>query len=215
MALTLFFHPFASYCQKVLIALYENQTPFQSELVDLSNEASRSAFSKLWPIGKFLVLRDGARDRLIPESSIIIEYLAHYFPGAVELVPKDPDRAREARLMDRFFDCHVADPMAKIVTDRLRPSGQHDPFGVEQAKASLLTAYGILERDMARRTWATGESFGMADCAAAPALFYADLVLPLTDAYPLTKRYLSRLVARPSMARVLEEAAPYFEIFPR
>jgi glutathione S-transferase len=215
MTLTLFFHPFASYCQKVLLALYENQTPFQGELVDLSNEASRSAFLKLWPIGKFPVLRDSARGRLIPESSIIIDYLAQYFPGSVELVPRDPDRAREARLMDRFFDCHVADPMAKIVTDRLRPSGQHDAFGVEQAKASLLTAYGIIERDLAQRTWAIGESFSMADCAAAPALFYADLVLPLTEAYPLTKAYLSRLVARPTMARVLEEAAPYFKFFPR
>jgi glutathione S-transferase len=105
--------------------------------------------------------------------------------------------------------------MAKIVTDRLRPDGQHDLLGVEQAKASLLTAYGLLERDMARRTWATGESFSLADCAAAPALFYADLVVPLTEAFPLTKAYLSRLVARPAMARVLEEAAPYFELFPR
>jgi glutathione S-transferase len=214
MSLTLYFHPFASFCQKVLIALYENETPFTGKLVDLGDEASRAAFLKVWPIGKFPVLRDDARDRTIPESSIIIEYLAQHYPGKVTLVPSDLDVARQARLRDRFYDCYVSEPMQKVVGDRLRPAGKHDPFGVEHAKAALQTAYRMIEQEMATSTWAMGDSFSMADCAAAPALFYANLVVPIGAEQPHTTRYLSRLMARPSVARVMKEAEPYFKLFP-
>jgi glutathione S-transferase len=215
MALTLYFHPFASFCQKALIAFYENETPFTGELVDLGNEASRAAFLKVWPIGKFPVLCDSVQDRTIPESTIIIEYLAQHYPGRVALVPADADLARQTRLRDRFYDCYVSEPMQKIVGDRLRPPGKNDPFGVEQAKAALHTAYGLIEKEMATNTWAMGDAFSMADCAAAPALFYANLVVPFGDAHPHTAAYLARLMARPSFARVVKEAEPYFELFPR
>jgi glutathione S-transferase len=215
MSLKLYFHPFASFCQKVLIALYENETPFTGQLVDLGDAESRAALLKVWPIGKFPVLRDDARDRTIPESSIIIEYLAQHYPGRVALVPADPDLARQTRLRDRFFDLHVHEAMQKVVGDRLRPAGQHDEFGVEQAKRALQTAYGMINEEMAASTWAMGDAFSMADCAAAPALFFANLVSPIGDAHPNTAAYLSRLMARPSVARVREEAEPYFELFPR
>jgi len=215
MSLKLYFHPLASFCQKVLVALYENDTPFEPHLVDLGDATSSAEFKKLWPIGKMPVLRDEARDRTIPESSIIIEYLAQHYPGRTRLVPADADLARQTRLRDRFYDLYVQEPMQKVVADRLRPAGATDPFGVEQAKAVLQTAYGMIDRDMAARTWAMGDEFGMADCAAAPALFYANLVLPLEDAHGNVARYLDRLMQRPSFARVVEEARPYFGLFPQ
>jgi glutathione S-transferase len=214
MSLKLYFHPLASFCQKVLIALYENDTPFEPHLVDLGDATSNAAFKQLWPIGKMPVLRDDARDRTIPESSIIIEYLAQHYPGRTRLVPADPDLALRTRLRDRFYDLYVQEPMQKVVTDRLRPAGAHDLHGVAQAKALLQTAYGLIERDMAANPWAMGDEFGMADCAAAPALFYANLVVPFGDTHPNAARYLGRLMERPSFARTVEEARPYFALFP-
>lgn len=183
MSLTLYFHPLSSFCQKVLIALYENGTPFVPQIVDLADDASRAAFLKIWPIGKFPVLRDDARDQTVPESGIIIEYLDQHHPGRTPLVPADADLAWRTRLRDRFYDLYVNAPMQKIVTDRLRPAGHTDPHGVEQARTQLQVAYGLIEEEMAGKTWAMGDAFGMADCAAAPALFYADLVLPFGDAH--------------------------------
>ncbi len=214
MSLTLHFHPLSSYCQKALIALYENDTPFETHLVDLGDEASREAFKRLWPLGKMPVLRDDARDRTVPESSIIIEYLAQHYPGPTQLVPADPDLARQVRLRDRFYDLHVMDPMAKVVTDRLRPEGGHDPYGVDLAKAALQTVYGMIEQDMASKTWAMGESFTMADCAAAPALFFANYASPFGPAHPHVTAYLERLMQRPSFARAQREAQPYMVYFP-
>lgn len=214
MTLKLYFHPLASFCWKVLIALYENDTPFEPHIVDLGNEASRADFTKLWPIAKMPVLRDDARDATIPESSIIIEYLAQHYPGRTQLVPTDADLARQTRLRDRFFDLYVHEPMQKIVTDRLRPAGKNDPHGVEQAKALLANAYGMIDKEMATRTWAMGEDFGMADCAAAPALFYANKVKPFGDTHKHLASYLDRLVKRRSFARTVEEAKPYFDLFP-
>jgi glutathione S-transferase len=214
MALTLHFHPLSSFCMKVLIALYENDTPFEPHLVDLGDPTSSAAFKQLWPIAKMPVLRDDARDRTVPESSIIIEYLAQNYPGRIELVPADPDLARQTRLRDRFYDLYVQEPMQKIVGDRLRPAGAQDPFGVEQARALLQTAYGMIEQDMASRSWAMGDAFSMADCAAAPALFYANRVLPFEAGHLNAARYLGRLMERPSFARVVEEARPYFGLFP-
>lgn len=213
--LALYYHPLASFCWKALIALYENDTPFEPRLVDLGDAASRSAFERVWPLAKFPVLRDEARGVTVPESGIIIEYLARHYPGEVPLVPADPDRAREARLCERIHDQHVHVHMQKIVVDRLRPADMHDPFGVEEARASLRTAYAMLDADMARRRWAAGEDFGMADCAAAPALYYADKVEPFGDRHANLAAYLERLRQRPSFARVLEEAEPYFAMFPQ
>lgn len=214
MSLILYMHPLASFCHKVLIALYENDTPFQPRIVDLGNASSRAEFLKVWPIGKFPVLRDEARDQTIPESSIIIEYLAQYYPGKTALVPADADLAREARLRDRYYDLYVQLPMQKIVGDRLRPAGKTDPHGVEQAKASLMTAYAMIDQDMATRIWAMGDQFGIADCSAAPSLFYANKVLPFCATHSNVSAYFDRLMQRPSFARVLSEAQPYLELFP-
>jgi glutathione S-transferase len=215
MSLALYFHPLSSFCQKVLVALYENDTPFEPHIVDLGSDASSADFKRIWPIGKFPVLRDNARDRTVPESSIIIEYLAQHHPGRTRLVPSDADLARQTRMRDRFFDLYVNVPMQKIVTDRLRPAGKNDPLGVDQARTLLQTACGMVDQDMAARTWAMGDAFGMADCAAAPALFYADLVMPLADAHRNAGTYLARLLERPSFARAVKEAEPYRKLFPQ
>jgi glutathione S-transferase len=215
MSLKLYFHPLSSFCQKALIALYENGTPFEPRVVELADEASRAEFLKIWPVGKFPVLRDEARDRTIPESSIIIEYLAQHFPGRTRLVSADADLAWQVRLRDRFYDLYVNVPMQKVVTDRLRPAGQNDAHGVEQARALLATAIGVIDEEMAGKTWAMGEEFTMADCAAAPALFYADRVAPFGDTHGNVAAYLDRLKERPSFARALEEAKPYFRLFPQ
>lgn len=215
MSLKLYFHPFSSFCQKALVALYENDTPFEPHIVDLSNEASRAAFKKIWPIGKFPVLRDDARDQTIPEGSIIIEYLAQHYPGKTQLVPADADLAWQTRMRDRFYDLYVNEPMGKVVTDKLRPVGNNDPHGVEQAKAMLKTAYGMIDQEMGTKTWAMGDAFSMADCAAAPAMFYANLVMPFGDTHKNTAAYLGRLMERPSFARAIEEAQPYLALFPK
>ena len=214
MSLTLHYHPLASFCWKVLIALYENGTPFEPHLVDIGDEAASTAFRRMWPIGKMPVLRDDARDRTIPESSIIIEYLAQHHPGERQLLPADPEQALQVRLADRIYDLYVQEPMQKVVTDRLRPAGSNDPHGVELARQQLLTAYGIIERDMAARQWAAGDRFTLADCAAAPALFYANKVLPFTEGHDNVAAYLARLMERPSFARVVAEAQPYRALFP-
>ena len=214
MSLKLYYHPLASYCWKALIALYENATPFEPIIVDLFDPDSAAAFKRIWPIGKFPVLRDEKRNVTVPESVIIIEYLARHYAGPTQLVPSDPDQARQARLSDRFYDHYVNDPMAKIVTDHLRPEGKHDPHGVEEARALLGTALGMVDADMASKTWAVGDTFTMADCAAAPALFYADKVTPFAETHRHAAAYLARLTQRPSFARVLQEAQPYFEMFP-
>src|SRR5712691_9504927 len=145
MSLQLYFHPLSSFCQKVLVAFYENDTPYERHIVDLANEASRADFLKIWPIGKFPVLRDDAKDRTVPESSIIIEYLAQHYPGKTRLVPTDADLARQTRLRDRFFDLYVNVPMQKIFTDKMRPAGKNDPYGVEQARTLLQTACRMID----------------------------------------------------------------------
>jgi glutathione S-transferase len=214
MSLTLYSHPLASFCHKVLVALYENQTPFENRVVDLADERSAAEMLSFWPVGKIPVLRDSSRDRTVPETSVIIEYLTRYYPGATPLLPIDFDLSLEVRLWDRFFDLYVAVPMQKIVTDRLRPSGKNDVAGVEQAKDALRQAYAVAERQLEKREWAAGETFSVADCAAAPALFYASIVLPFSAEFPNTAAYFERLVERPSFARVLREARPYFHLFP-
>ncbi len=215
MPLELYYHPLASFCWKALIALYENDTPFAPHVVDLADAASRAAFLEIWPLGKFPVLRDQESQRTIPESSIIIEYLDRHYPGRTRLVPADADLAREVRLRDRFYDLYVHAPMQTIVIDRLRPAGKQDPYGVEQAWALLRTSYAMIDKEMSARTWAAGEAFSMADCAAAPALFYADKVAPFSETHPHVAAYFERLMRRSSFARVVEEAQPYFKMFPQ
>jgi glutathione S-transferase len=214
MALSLYFHPLASYCWKVLIALYENETPFTPQLVDLGNQQEREAFFKVAPLGKFPVVRADGTGRLVYESSIIIEYLALNHPGHSTLLPTDRHAALEVRALDRFFDQQIHEPMQKHVGDKLRPEGKRDPYGVEQAHAQIEKAYEILEGTLAGRTWAAGETFSLADCAAAPALYYANLVHPIAAGCERVTSYLKRLEARPSFARVLSEAQPYFAMFP-
>ncbi len=214
MALTFYYHPLSSYCQKALMALYENDTPFVPVLVNLQDEASRADFVKLWPIGKFPLLKDG-EDWTVPESSIIIEYLDQKYPGKTKFIPADPDAARQMRMRDRFFDCYVMEPMIKVVADRLRPEGKNDPYGVEQARKMLDTALTLVNEAMSKKTWAAGEDFTMADCAAAPALFYVNRIAPFEASHPHVAGYLDRLLKRPSFARCVREAQPYFEMFPK
>ncbi|RUX75087.1 glutathione S-transferase family protein [Mesorhizobium sp. M7A.F.Ca.US.006.04.2.1] len=214
MSLTLHFHPLASFCWKPLIALYENATPFTPVIVDLGDAESRAACLKISPAGKMPALRDDARGRTVLESSILVEYLAAHYPGPVDLVPAEIDMALAVRQADRFYDFYVQEPMQKIVGDRLRPGDKTDPFGVEQARDRLRNSYAIIEHDMQSKIWAMGDSFTMADCAASPALFYANKVEPLGDRYPAVKRYHDRLLQRPAFARVIGEAQPYFKFFP-
>lgn len=215
MSLTLYYHPLSSFCWKALIALYENDVPFTPKLVNLGDADDRAAFLKLWPIGKFPVLRDDARETTVPESSIIIDYLDRHFGGPTRFIPSDPDLALQTRLRDRFYDLYVHMPMQAIVGDRLRAEGTKDPTGVDQARGRLRTSYAMVEAQMTGGGWAMGDDFTLADCAALPALYYADKVVPLGDELPHTSAYLDRLKARPSVARVLTEAEPYFRMFPQ
>jgi glutathione S-transferase len=213
-SLKLYLHPLSSYCQKVLAALYENQTPFEPVVVNFGDEASAAAFRKLSPVAKIPVLRDEARDRTIPESSIIIEYLGQHYPGHTALIPADPDLALRTRLADRFYDLYVHDPMQRIVGDRLRPADKRDPFGVDAAKASLGKAYDIIDADMAGRTWAIGDVFTMADCAAGAPLFFANKLVPFGDSHKHLAAYFARLSQRPAQARTFREAEPFLKFFP-
>jgi glutathione S-transferase len=215
MSLTLHFHPLASYCWKVLIALYENDIPFTPNKIDLGNPTERAAPLKLWPIGKFPVLSNDSRNEAVPESSIIIEYLDRHYPGATRFIPADPELALQTRLRDRFYDLYVHLPMQKIMVDRLRPADKRDSYGVEEARAQLRTSYGIIEQQMASGAWAMGETFSLADCAAAPSLFYGSMAEPLGEDHGNVRAYLERLKARPSFARVMKEAEPYFNMVPK
>jgi glutathione S-transferase len=209
---SLFAHPFASYCQKVLIALYENGTDFTYRKFGPEDPTAMSELAALWPLKKFPVLLDEGRTYV--ESSIIIEHLAIRHPGAVQLIPKDPVDALEVRMMDRFFDNYVMTPMQSIVADFIRAPSDRDPLGVQQARGLLDSAYGWLNGVMATRNWASGGDFSLADCAAAPSLFYADWVHEIRDEFPHVRAYRRRLLARPSVARTVDEGRPYRALFP-
>lgn len=210
MALKLYSHPFSSYCQKVLISLYENATPFEVRLV--ADAQSREELAALWPLKRFPVLVDEGRTVL--ETSVIIEYLQLHHPGPVRLIPEDPRAALEVRMMDRFFDNYVSTPQGKFVFNQLRPEAHRDPYGVEEARAMLDTAYGWLDGVMAKREWAAGAEFSLADCAAAPALFYADWTHAIDARFANVRAYRQRLLARPSFARAVDEARQYRHFFP-
>ena len=212
--LTLYMHPLSSYCHKPLIAFYENAIPFEPQLVDLGNPAVREEYRKVWPLAKFPVLRDESRGVTVPESTCIIEYLARHYPGAVKLVPDDPELAAQVRSADRFYDLHLHESMGKIVTDKLRPADGHDVIGVAQARERIRIVLGMAESQMATRRWAAGDSFSMADCAAAPPLFFINKMTPLAKEFPRVSAYLDRMMQRPSYARVLAEAQPFLKYFP-
>lgn len=211
--LTLYSHPLSSYCWKVLLALYETGTPFRKELVEGLPKA-HPTLSGFWPIGKMPLLHDAARDQAVPESSIIIEYLRRYYPSTAALIPDELAPQLEARQWDRFFDLYVHTPMGKQVIDRLRPDDGKDPAGVDEARATLDTAYAMLEQRMGTRTWVAGDSFTIADCSAMPALFYAEAVQPFSASHPALAAYLDRLTDRPSARRTIRDARPYFHFFP-
>lgn len=208
--LKLYAHPFSSYCQKVLVALYENGTPFEYRMLD--NERAGTELAALWPLKRFPVLVDGS-DTVV-ESSIVIEHLDLHHPGPIRLVPEDPRAALQVRTMDRFFDNYVMTPMQRIVFDAMRPDEARDPQGVAEARRMLDVAYGWLDGAMSGREWAAGDAFSLADCAAAPSLFYADWVQPVGEAFPHVRAYRKRLLARPSFARAVDEARPYRKLFP-
>jgi len=212
LALTLYAHPLSSYCQKVLIALYENSIPFEYRMLSLNEDAAMAELSSVWPLRRIPVLLDG--ERTVVESSIIIEQLGLYHPGPVRLIPERADLALPARMMDRFFDNYIMSPMQRIVFDSLRAAQDRDPRGVSEAKSLLESAYGWLDKILSEREWAAGGSFSLADCAGAPSLLYADWVHPITSNFLHVQAYRRRLLARPSNARAVDEARPYRSLFP-
>lgn len=210
MALTLYAHPFSSYSQKVQIALWENETPFAAKLVG-EEPGVAEEHRALWPFGKFPTLVDG--DRTVAETTIIIEYLALHHPGPAALLPADPAEALEVRFLDRVFDNYVMTPVQHAVVAVMK-GGARDA-AIAEAAPALETAYAWLEAHLAGRTWAAGEAFTLADCAAAPSLFYADWVHPIDDSrFPALRAYRTRLLARPSVARAVEGGRPYRHYFP-
>jgi glutathione S-transferase len=210
MSLTLYAHPFSSYCQKVLVALYENDVPF--EYRTLEEPSAMTELRARWPFARFPVLVD--EGRTIVESTIIIEHLMLRHGGRVRWLPEVPLKALEARFLDRFFDNDVMTPMQKPVLEALKPAGARPEEAMAEARRSLDLAYGWLEQRLAGRTWATGATMSLADCAAAPSLFYADWVHPIADAFPVLRAYRSRLLAWPAFARAVDEARPYRRYFP-
>ncbi|MGN2252455.1 glutathione S-transferase family protein [Frateuria sp. GZRe12] len=206
----LYAHPFSSYSQKALIALYENDTAF--EYRSLEQPEAREELAALWPMRRFPVLVD--RGSTILEASCIVEYLEIHYPGPVRLIPADPSAALEVRMLDRVFDNYVSTPQQKVVFDSLRPAERRDDYGVTEARTMLETTYAWLDRHMAGREWAASEDFSLADCAAAPFLFYADWTHPIDPAFANVHAYRARLLARPSFARAVDEGRPYRAYFP-
>jgi glutathione S-transferase len=212
MTLALYAHPFSSYSQKALIALYENATPFEMKMLGPDTPQNFGALKKLWPLGKFPVLDDDGA--VVFEATSIIEHLALHHPGPVRLIPEDLRIALDVRNMDRVFDNYVMTPMTWIVHDRLRSSDARDAERVMWGRSMLDTVYRWLDQRMFGRVWAAGETFSLADCAAAPSLFYADWAHPIADEFRELRAYRNRLMTRPSFARVVDEARPYRQLFP-
>ncbi len=212
MALKLYAHPFSSYCQKALTAFYENDIPFEYCQLSPENPQAMVELESVWPFKRFPVLIDGGRP--VREATIIIEYLARFHPGPVQLIPDEREAAIEVRFMDRFFDIYIHTPLQKIVFDTFRPEGSHDSHGVAEAHQAFEAAYRWLDGQLQGREWAAGEDFSLADCAAAPALFYADWAHPVSAEFRNVKAYRQRLLARPSFARAVDEGRPYRHFFP-
>jgi glutathione S-transferase len=212
MPLALYGHPFSSYTQKVLIALYENTTPFEFRSIGPDEPQNSAEWLGRWPLRKFPLLVDGERN--VVETSIIIEYLQLMHPGPVHLLPADPQAALEVRFLDRFFDLHVMDAVQHAVNGALTGDAVKRKDGLALSVSKLDLAYAWLEGHLAGRTWAAGPNFTMADCAAAPALFYADWTHRIGAAFPVLRAYRARLLARPSFARAVDEARQFRPLFP-
>lgn len=212
MSLVLHYHPLSSYCWKVLIALYEKGVAFEARTVDLGDTDARAAYAALWPTAKIPLLQDG--DRVIPETSIQIEHLDLNYPGALALLPGDAAAQLEIRLWDRVFDNYVMSALQHAVGHYLRPEDQRDPLALDTARAQLDMAYGLIQARLPGATWAVGDGFTMADCAAAPSLFYASIFHPFPESRPKLAAYFERLIARPSVARCIAEARPFLSYFP-
>lgn len=212
MTLQFFAHPFSSYCQKALIAFYENDVPFEFRMLSPDEPANGEEFARLWPIKRFPILVDG--ERTILEATSIIEHLQVRHPGPVRLIPDDPDLAVEVRMLDRVFDNYVMTPQGRCVFDAIRPEADRDPYGVREARAMLDSIYDWLDKRMADREWAVGEAFSLADCAAAPSLFYADWTHAIPAEFRHLHAYRARLLARPSFARAVDGGRPYRHFFP-
>lgn len=208
----LYAHPFSSYCQKVLTALYENGTAFEYRLLDHNTPETLADFERRWPIKRFPILVDG--DRQVMEATILIEYLDLHHPGPVKLIPADPDRAIEVRMLDRFFDNYISTPQQRIVFNAIRAEADRDPYGDKEARAMLERAYAWLDRHMEGRIWASGDTFTLADCGAGPFLFYADWTHAIDPAFTHVHAYRKRLLARPSFARAVDEGRPFRSYFP-
>ncbi len=212
MPLSLYAHPFSSYCQKALIALYENETPFQFRMLSADEPENSAEFEALWPLKRFPLLVDGGHR--VAEATIIIEYLEVHYPGKTRLIPADAQSAVDVRFMDRFFDNYISTPQQKLVYDSLRAPENRDAQGVAEARSMLDTAYAWLDETMEGREWAAGDAFSLADCAAAPSLFYADWSHEIGEKFANVRAYRQRLLARPSFARAVDEARPYRSFFP-
>ena len=212
MSLAFYGHPFSSYTQKVLIALYENDIPFEFRCLGPETPEHAAEWLRRWPVGKFPMLLEG--DHAVVETSIIIEYLQQTRPGPVRLLPDDARQALDARFLDRFFDLHVMSPVQHAVGGALSGDADKARDALAHACDKLELGYAWAERQLPGRTWACGDAFTLADCAAAPSLFYADWVHRIGEAYPLLRAYRARLLARPSFARAVEEARPYRSLFP-
>ncbi len=212
MTLELYAHPFSSYCQKVLIALYENDTPFEFKMLDPDHSQNMAVLQSHWPIGKFPMLLDNGFP--VYESTVIIEYLSQHYPGNIALLPDAAGEAIEVRLMDRIFDNYVMNVLQAIVNNAMRPDDAKDQTGTDQAHAMLDKIYHWLESRLAGKVWATGDAFTLADCAAAPSLFYADWAHPIPEENKTLRTYRARLLGRPSIKRAVDEARPYRHLFP-
>jgi glutathione S-transferase len=208
----LYAHPFSSYCQKVLTALYENGTAFEYRLLDHNDPETLADFERRWPIKRFPILIDG--DRQVMEATILIEYLDRHYPGPITLIPADPDKAIEVRMLDRFFDNYISTPQQKIVFNAIRAEADRDPYGDKEARDMLERAYAWLDRHMEGRMWASGDTFTLADCGAGPFLFYADWTHAIDPAFTHVHAYRKRLLARPSFARAVDEGRPFRAYFP-
>ena len=208
----LYAHPFSSYSQKALTALYENGTDFEYRILDHTDPETLADFAARWPIKRFPILVDG--DRTIVEATTVIEYLGLHYPGPVKLIPDDPDAAIEVRMLDRFFDNYISTPQQKVVFNAIRQEADRDPYGIIEARQMLECSYAWLDRHMEGKEWATGDTFTLADCGAGPFLFYADWTHAIDPVFANVHAYRRRLLARPSFARAVDEGRPYRSYFP-
>jgi len=208
-------HPLSSYFQKAAIAFYETETPFELAMVgNLFDPEEKARFQAIWPTGKMPVLEDKGRGRVIGESSIVIEYLAMHEPGAARLLPRDPDTALRVRLLDRLFDAYLETPFQRMATYGLKLPGSADPAIPDLVKADIAAAYRVIDGQIGEGDWAVGDTFTLADCSAAPALFFANRIVPMQDNHPKLAAYHARLSARPSYARALAGSEPYLANVP-